>query len=345
MSETRNPAFSPDNCHDILLRERPPLLRYREGRDLDTWRSQVRSKLTELLGDMPERVPLNLRIEWESDTEEYHEYRIVYDVEHDTSMPAHLLVPHKAVKPCAAVICIQGHGSGMHISLARPLYKRDLEILGGDGDYAIQAIRQGYAALVIEQRAFGQRFSPKEFDSNYPWKTTCQVPAMTALLLGRTLLGERVWDISRSIDALVTFPEIDPNRIGCMGHSGGGTATYYAACLDERISIAMPSCAVCSFSQSIGTLYHCACNYIPSLGKYVDMGDLAVLIAPRPLVVVAGAKDGGFLLPGVEAEYGIIKKIYAEAGAADACALVVGPEGHRFYAEPSWDVFRQLSGW
>ena len=59
-----NPAFSPDNCHDILLRERTPLLRYSEGRDLDTWRSQVRSKLTELLGDMPEHVPLNLRVEW-----------------------------------------------------------------------------------------------------------------------------------------------------------------------------------------------------------------------------------------------------------------------------------------
>lgn len=325
------------------MRERTPLLRYSEDRDFDAWREELRAKLRELLGDEPERVPLNVRVEWTDETEDYKEYRFVYDSEPETSVPAHLLVPKRAKKPCPVVICLQGHSTGMHISLGRAVYDKDDS--SGDRDFALQIISEGYAALVIEQRAFGERISQRIINHNPYYRTTCYLPAMAASLLGRTLIGERVWDISRAIDAMAEFPEIDTDRVACMGNSGGGTATYYAACIDERIKIAMPSCAVCSFSQSIGTLYHCACNYVPLLGKYVDMGDLAGLIAPRPLVVVAGAKDTGFLLPGVESEYEVIKKIYARAGVPDACELVVGSEGHRFYADPSWDVFRRLSGW
>ena len=346
MEANVNPNFSPDNCHERLFRERTPLLRYSEDRDFDKWRAEVREKLVELMGDMPERVPINVRVEWTNETEDFKEYRFVYDSEAETSVPAHLLVPHKAKKPCPVVICLQGHSTGMHISLARAIYEGDEDsINGGDRDFALQIVREGYAALVIEQRAFGERISQRIINHNPYYRTTCYLPAMAASLLGRTLLGERVWDISRAIDAMAEFPEIDMERVACMGNSGGGTATYYAACIDERIKVAMPSCAVCSFSQSIGVLYHCACNYVPMLGKYVDMGDLAALIAPRKLVVVAGAKDTGFLLPGVESEYEIIEKIYEKAGAKGSCRLVVGPEGHRFYADPSWDVFRELSGW
>ena len=345
MSEN-NGAFSPNNCHDRLFRERTPLLRYNEERDFEAWRAEVGAKLKELIGDLPERVPINVRIEWTKETEEFKEYRFVYDSELDTSVPAHLLVPHKAKKPCPVVICLQGHSTGMHISLARPIYEKDIDsISGGDRDFALQIVKEGYAALVIEQRAFGERISERTLHRNPHYRTTCHLPSMAAILLGRTMVGERTWDISRAIDAMEEFPEIDVERVACMGNSGGGTATYYAACLDERIKIAMPSCAVCSFSQSIGVLYHCTCNYVPSLAKYVDMGDLAALIAPRKLVVVAGAEDNGFLLPGVESEYKIIEKIYKRAGAEGSCELVIGPEGHRFYADPSWSVFRRLSGW
>lgn len=337
--------FSPDNCHDRLLAE-APLLRYSEDRDFEPWREEVRAKLKELIGDEPERVPINVQIEWKREEESFTEYRFVYDSEPETSVPAHLLIPCGVKTPCPVVICLQGHSTGMHISLARPIYEKDESaIAGGDRDFAMQIVKEGYAALVIEQRAFGERISQRIIDHNPYYRTTCYLPAMAASLMGRTLIGERVWDISRAIDALSGFPEIDLDRIGCMGNSGGGTATYYAACLDERIKIAMPSCAVCSFSKSIGTLYHCACNYIPGIGKYVDMGDLAALIAPRKLIVVAGAKDTGFLLPGVESEYEVIKSIYKRVGCGDSCELVVGPEGHRFYADPSWSIFARLSGW
>jgi hypothetical protein len=159
------------------------------------------------------------------------------------------------------------------------------------------------------------------------------------------MIGERVWDVSRAIDALHDFPEIDTDRIGCMGNSGGGTITYFASCLDQRISIGMPSCYVCTFRDSIGMIDHCPDNYIPGILRCFEMGDLACLIAPRPLVVVAGRQDEIFPIEGVKETFDKIQQIYAAAGASDRCRLVVGEGGHRFYADLAWPVFRELAGW
>jgi hypothetical protein len=130
-----------------------------------------------------------------------------------------------------------------------------------------------------------------------------------------------------------------------MGNSGGGTITYFAACLDERIGIAMPSCYVCTFRDSIGMIDHCECNYLPGILQFFEMGDLACLIAPRPLVIVAGREDPIFPFDGVEETFDTIQRIYAAAGAPDRCKMVVGPEGHRFYAGLAWPSFRELAGW
>lgn len=344
--------FSSDICHEQIIAKRKPLLSFDENNDYAVWRSNVSAKLTELLGDMPdEKVPLNIRVEWEEDHGDYVEKRFVFATEPNTYVPCHLLLPKMTKKPCPVVICLQGHSTGMHISLGRPKYKQDYELINsGDRDFALQAVREGYAALVMEQRGFGERLSEKSWipalrEFNEKYRTGCYHPSMVALLLGRTLLGERVWDISRAIDALEQFEEIDCEKIGCMGNSGGGTATYYAACMDERIKIAMPSCSVCTFEESIGIKRHCSCNYIPRMAKYFDMGDIACMIAPRKLVVVAGEKDHGFHIKGSLDAYSVIEKIYKKAGCPDNCKLVVGAEGHRFYADPSWKVFRELSQW
>jgi len=285
--------FSPDLYNEYLLRNRKPKLAFDEQADYEAWRQQVKEKLTELLGDMPEeKVPLNVRVEWEKEHDTFIEKRIIFDTEPFASVPCHLWVPKAAKKPCPAVICLQGHSTGMHISMGRAIYEEDKELIsGGDRDFAPQIVKEGYAALVLEQRAFGERCSEKVNTS-----TTCVHPAMVSLLVGRTLLGGRVWDVSRAIDVLETLPEIDNDRIACMGNSGGGTATYYAACMDERIKIAMPSCAVCTFEQSIGIMRHCDCNYLPGMQKYFDMGEISCLIAPRKLVVVNGKEDNGGLL-------------------------------------------------
>ena len=338
--------YSVDTCHELYMQEHKPLLAFDDSADYENWRREVKAKLTELLGDMPEPTDPALRIEWEKEHATFTEYRLVFTSEKAVEVPCHLWIPKAAKKPCPVVLCLQGHSTGMHISMRRFLYEGDEKTAtGGDRDFAVQIVEQGYATMVIEQRAFGERKSKQQLIATPTAGTTCTHPAMVAILMGRTLLGERVWDISRAIDILEQFPEIDMERIALMGNSGGGTATYYAACMDERIKVAMPSCSVCTYKHSITARRHCACNYIPNIAKYVDMGDLACLIAPRKLIMVAGQEDTGFTIDGVKEAYETVEKIYRKAGAFENCHLVVGGEGHRFYAKEAWPVFNEMSGW
>ncbi len=80
--------------------------------------------------------------------------------------------------------------------------------------------------------------------------------ALPALLLGRTAIGERVWDVMRSLDAVERHfsDRVDLTNILCTGNSGGGTTAFYAACIDDRIRVVMPSCAVPKGIASIPSL-------------------------------------------------------------------------------------------
>jgi dienelactone hydrolase len=337
--------LAPEACHQRAIAALTPSLGYSPARDFGEWKQAVAAQLRTAVGPAPETIPLNLRIEEVVDHGAYRETRLVFASEAGADVPCHLLTPTSGSAPFPVVICLQGHTTGMHISLGRPKSEADERMVAdGDRDFALQAVREGYAALAIEQRCFGER-QDRRPDSVRHYPNGCQHASMVSLLLGRTMVGERAWDVSRAIDALTELPDIDPSRIGCMGNSGGGTITYFSACLDSRISIAMPSCYVCSLRQSIAAIDHCPDNYIPGLLQWFELGDLACLIAPRPLVVVAGRDDRIFPIAGVHEAFKRIEEVYQAAGAADCCSLVVGSGGHRFYAAQSWPVFRDLAGW
>ena len=102
---------------------------------------------------------------------------------------------------------------------------------------------------------------------------------------------------------------MDLEDITLVGTSGGGTATYYSACYDERIKTALPTCALSTYRDSIGAMWHCTCNYIPKMAQYFDMGELATLIAPRKLIVCVGEIDPIFPLSGTKEVYSVIEKI------------------------------------
>ena len=140
----------------------------------------------------------------------------------------------------------------------------------------------------------------------------------------------------------MNFPKIDVSDIVCTGNSGGGTATYYLACLDERVTVAAPSCSICTYEASIAAMPHCMCNYIPSIRKYFEMGDLAGLIAPRKLVIAAGTKDGIFPIDATKQNFEKIKFIYEKAGVPNNCALLVCDGGHLNYADQIWEKIHQM---
>lgn len=271
-----------------------------------------------------------------TDDPRFDEIRFLIETETDFYIPAHLVYPKNLTEKVPLVICLQGHSPGMHVSLAREPYPSKTPItVDGDRDFCIQAVARGYAALALEQRGFG------ELNYRKDGRASCLELVMQAALSGKTtLLGERLLDISNAITAVCTgFDFIDSSKIGVMGNSGGGTSAYYAACVDERIKVTMPSSSFCSYVDSWGSIYHCACSYINGILNYFDMADLSILIAPRYLIAVNGRFDHLQPFESAKMEFERVKEIFKCAGAEDHCEMVVGPDGHRFYADLAWDVF------
>ncbi|MCR5040823.1 MAG: lysophospholipase [Clostridia bacterium] len=311
-----------------------PSMRYAGG-DYAVWQKNARKKLHELLGlDKFERCDPVLRIESVEEKDSYTETWMTFNTEPGYSALCVRLEPKTRSK--GFMICLQGHSTGMRNSLG-------INVVGGEEneprarskDFAVQAVNQGYTAMALEQRCFGERGG-----TPYP---DCTHASMLSLLRGRTMIGERVWDVSRLVELINDSFNPDGLPIYVMGNSGGGTATVYSAAANEKLAGAIPSCAVCSWRESIAYTWHCVCNYVPGIANFFDMGDIAGLIAPRIYVQVNGREDDIFLLHGAEECFETAKKVFEAAGASDKCALVVGEGGHRFYPDPAWKVFADLT--
>ena len=332
-----------DDCHDMLVSQTKGILSYDGSCDYGAWKAQVEQKLKELLGmDVIAENACSVRIEVEDpvECETYRLIRLCYESEKGNFVPAMLLIPKQNKEKYPLAITLQGHTTGYHISVGEKKYGID-DSFFPDSCFALQAVEHGFAALCIEQRGMGITRSHR-----YPGPGgvhQCSFTAMRAINLGRTVLGERVWDVSRGIDAMekLALPEIDLNRIMILGNSGGGTAAFYAACLEKRIGYIVPGCAFCSYKGSILDILHCVCNNIPGASRYFEMEDLSCLIAPRHLTVLAGEKDEIFPLAAVKQSYTTAQKIYEQAGASGNCRLVIMPEGHHWCPDIAWHAIRE----
>ena len=335
-SENISYTLRPSSLHAKLADEKIPKLSFDPEKDFDEQQRAVRERLLSLL-KMPSKqtdpIPL---IEWEDETDPaFDEIRFRFESEPDLFVPAHLVLPKNRDGKLPIVICLQGHSKGMHVSLARAdIGSKEVVKPAGDRDFARQAVARGYAAVIMEQRGFGEQIS------DIAPQQGCRMLAMQALALGRTLLGERVFDVSHLIDSLAHFEMLDMARIGLMGNSAGGTTSYYTAAVDERVKVAMPSCAVGEFARSFLKYNHCVCGFLPDFCTWFDMPDLAVAIAPRPLIVVGGEHDEICEASSVYRAWdNKIEPIYQAANSPQNCRLVMGGGGHRFYADLAWPIF------
>lgn len=313
-----------------------PSMRYDGKEPFADWQARARKKLSELLGLPLASGKCEAAMEYKREQKTHIEYRFTVETEPGYAVPCHLLVPKGAETPIPLTVCLSGHGGGMHVALGQPKCEVDERALASWPHRAMakRAISEGRAALVIEARNFGE-------SSLEGYGTSCTEAAKIAILCGRTVIGERVHDVSRALDAVdKAFPEIDMKNIVATGNSGGGTATYYLACMDERITAAMPSCSICDFESSIAAMPHCLCNHIPSIRRYFEMGDLGGLIAPRVLIIATGKEDEIFPLEGAKKTFEKIRTLYKAAEAEDRCVLCVGEKGHLNYADLLWEKLR-----
>lgn len=336
MAKRKTLHLSPSVFHQRLMKTTEQELAF-DGGDVKIWQRKLKRKVAQLVGDIPkDRVPLNVESLWKRDHPLGTIEKIVFTAEPYADVIAYVCLPKDVPPPYTFFVCVQGHSTGAHNSIGvdRDTNNETIEV-AGDRDFGLGCMRRGLAALCIEQRSFGER---RELVQEHTAKQGCHDATMHALMLGRTLIGERVFDVDRGIDYLQTRDDVDMKRIGVMGNSGGGTIGLFAAALLPRIAFAMPSCYFCTFADSIMSIYHCADNYVPNILKYAEMPDVMGLFAPKPVVLVAGKDDPIFPLKGVRKAFRQLKEIYKAAGAPNQCHLVIGNGGHRFYADDAWPV-------
>ena len=257
-------------------------------------------------------------------------------------LPCYLLRPKSAPPNPPLVLTPHGHGHPhVYVGLFNSP-EEEAQIREGERDIAVQAVEQGYLVIAPTTRAFGETRSPADKDKDAV--SSCRLQLMHDLLLGRTPIGDRVWDMSRLIDWAIERQGVDRNRIAITGNSGGGTVSLFAAACDTRISVAVPGCYFNTFAGSIGSIIHCDCNYVPGILRLGEMHDVAGLVAPRHFLAVAGRDDPIFPVAHTRAAFAQLARIYQAAAVPDRCEVYIGNGGHRYYKERVWSFIAEGFG-
>ena len=257
------------------------------------WRSRTIHKLKQLTGyNTMLGASLAPRITEEKIFKGYTRQRIEIQTEPGVVMPVYALIPKDLPGPHQVVIAPHGHSSGGKLAVAgcREIPEIAATIIKKNYDYGLQFVREGFMVFCPDARGFGER--QEEAAKESILEPSCRWLSNMALPLGQTVTGMWTWDLHRLIDYVQSRKDCIPDHIGCAGLSGGGLQTLWASALDTRIRCAVISGYLYGYKESLLDSHtNCSCNYIPHLYEYVDMGDIAALIAPRPLLVETGTKD------------------------------------------------------
>ena len=243
---------------------------------------------------------------------------------------------------------------GANHPVMRPYHEKNYE----GRPTATELVRRGYVVIAIDAFMFGERRVLMDADLKYGWdryKYTvedatylngkCRQKESTVvkslIFAGQSWPGIVGWDDIRTVDYLITRPEVDASRIGCCGVSMGGYRTLYLAALDERIKAA----CIVGFMSTVRPMIrakidtHSFVHFLPGLHPWLDLTDVAALHAPHALMVQQCRKDGLFTLDGMEESLRQIGAAYAKAGVADKYVGRMYDAPHQFSLAMQEDAF------
>ena len=313
--------------------------------EFEVWKKQARETLWGLLGlDKMEDCPLQPKLLETTEVEQgILREKVLLQVEPETYMPVYILIPpRKSEGKQNCFIALPGHMGAGKYSVAGcreiPAVKDAIERF--NYDYGMQLAKLGYVAICPDCRGFGERRDEaRQNDTEDDFlNCTCYQLAHMAEPLGQTVAGMCTWDVMRLLDYICERGEWNPDTLGCLGFSGGGMQTLWAAAMDDRIRQAVISGYLYGYKDSLLILNgNCNCNYVPHLWEHFDMGDIAALIAPRPLLVQSCKDDhlnGPRGLENVLEQLDIVRQGYALYGKENLLLHDVREGGHCWHEEP-----------
>lgn len=310
------------------------------------WQKRTARELKACLGFLDqEPVALSPQVVEEVDRGDYVRRKVILRTAAKARMPVYLLVPKRPPGPLPVVLAFHGHGYGVKDMVG--LWENGGERFTPDGyhrDFACELARRGFLVAAPEISCFGERraeYSALPELSRGITPDTCHNAATYAFMLGKSVIGLRVWDALRLVDYLQTLPQADTQRLGAMGISGGGMHTLFSTALDRRIRACVISGYFCDWRHSILAMHHCTCNFAPGLLRLGELSDLAGLIAPRPCLVEAADHDPIFPFAAVKATVARARRAWKVFGAADALATDYFPGRHQISGAKAYDFLQQ----
>lgn len=292
--------------------------------DAEEYVRDARDRVRQAFGAEPERTPLNPRVTSIVERDGYRIENVIFDSRPGFPVTANLYVPIGVTSPMPAVVGTCGHSTN---GKAEPAYQ----------SFAQGLARQGYVCLVYDPIGQGERLQYVKEDLT----SQIGVGVREHLHAGNQqfLVGEffgmwRAWDGIRALDYLSTRPEVDKNRIGVTGNSGGGTMTTWLCGVEQRWAMAAPSCFVTTFRRNVENELPQDTEQCPprALALDLDHADFLAAMAPKPIIILAKERDY-FDVRGAEETYQRLRKLYRLLDAEDNVALFVGPTGHGYSLE------------
>lgn len=282
------------------------------------YRDSARARFRRVLGPLPARTPLRARVVGTVPQAGFVIEKVIYESTPHHHVTANLYVPAgQGQWPAALLFC--GHEQA---SKATPSYQLTARLLA----------RNGFVVLVIDPVSQGERMQLVDPSGKFLTRggtTEHTLLNAQATLLGTNLPAEELWDNVRGLDYLLTRPEVDAARVGCLGNSGGATQAAYFMAYDDRVQAA----ALCSYVAAgarnlTATGPADGCVMLPGAGAAgLDVADWPIMMAPKPLLLLTGRYD--FVdQTDMEAAYADTRRAYAALGAADKTDIFTYDDGH-----------------
>ncbi len=286
--------------------------------DWQARRPELCRQAAEMLGldPMPERTDLKPVITWKLEQETFTVEKLYFQSSPHLYVTANLYLPKGLTKPAPAILYLCGHTKVIADGMS----------CGNKAAYQHHAIwfaRNGYACLVIDTLQLGeiQGCHDGTFQKGMWWWNS----------RGYTPAGVEVWDAIRALDYLVSRPEVDANRIGVTGRSGGGAYSWFLAALDDRVKVIAPVAGITDLQNYVvdgAVEKHCDCMFLVNTYRW-DYPLLAALCAPRPLLLENSDADALFPLDGVMRTHDKVKQIYSLYHASTNFGLEISPGPHQ----------------
>jgi cephalosporin-C deacetylase-like acetyl esterase len=240
--------------------------------DWEKQRDALRKNLRAAWGDVPaEPCPLEPKKLGELKRDGYRVEKLIFQTLPGVWMTANAYVPDRPGK-LPAILQVHGHWKG---AKQDPVVQRR----------CIGAAKLGFFVLCVDAFGAGERGVGKALGEYHG-----EMTAATLLPVDLPLSGLQVYENTRAVDYLRTRPEVDPDRIGITGASGGGNQTMYAGAWDARLKAVVPVCSVGNYQSYLGAAC-CLCEVVPGALTFTEEWGVLGLTAPRALMVVNATKD------------------------------------------------------